>query len=69
MPGERIHELLVTADRCWDNAAGQTVFGPRARWAQTLTLMRAAGVDVAIPRRRVVDNLLTVPWETVAPRG
>lgn len=69
VPGERIHELLVTADRCWDNAAGQTVFGPRARWAQTLTLMRAAGVDVAIPRRRVVDNLLTVPWETVAPRG
>jgi hypothetical protein len=69
VPGERIHDLLTLADRCWDNAAGQTVFGPRARWAQTLRSMRAAGVDVAISRRRVVDNLLTVPWECVAPHG
>ncbi|MGC4934289.1 class I SAM-dependent methyltransferase [Gordonia sp. DT30] len=69
VPGERIHELLATADRCWDNAAGQTVFGPRARWRQTLHLMRDAGIDVEIPRGRVVDNLLTVPWETVAVRG
>lgn len=69
VPGERIHDLLTLADRCWDNAAGHTVFGPRARWAQTLRSMRAAGVDVAISRRRVVDNLLTVPWECVAPHG
>lgn len=68
VPGEPIHDLLVLADRCWDNAAGQTVFGPRARWAQTLRLLRAEGVDVEIPRHRSVDNVLTVGWSTVAPR-
>ncbi|MGW0038322.1 class I SAM-dependent methyltransferase [Gordonia sp. NPDC003376] len=66
--GEPIHDLLVLADRCWDNAAGQTVFGPRARWAQTLRLLRGEGVDVEIPRHRSVDNVLTVPWSTVIPR-
>lgn len=67
--GERIHDLLVLADRCWDNAAGQTVFGPRARWDQALLLMRQSGVDVEIGRRRSIDNRLTVRWEDVAPRG
>ncbi|MFT4127583.1 MAG: class I SAM-dependent methyltransferase [Gordonia sp. (in: high G+C Gram-positive bacteria)] len=69
VPGEKIHELLALADRCWDNAAGQIVFGPRARWAETLRLLRAAGVAVAVPRRRGVDNVLTVPWDVVRPRG
>ena len=36
--GERIHALLGVADRCWDNAAPQTVFGPRARWLATCGL-------------------------------
>ena len=65
--GERIHDLLALADRCWDNAAGQTVFGPRARWAQTLRLMRDAGVAVEIGRGRSIDNVLTVAWDVVAP--
>lgn len=67
VPGEKIHDLLTLADRCWDNAAGQITFGPRARWTATLGLLRAAGVDVEMPRGRRVDNILTVPWESVAP--
>lgn len=67
VPGERIHELLATADRCWDSAAAHATFGPRVRWAHTLRLMRDAGVEVAVSRRRTTDNVLTVPWDVVAP--
>lgn len=66
--GERIHELLVLADHCWDVAATHAAYGPRLRWRHALTLLRDRGVDVAIPRGRTVDNILTVPWPAVAPR-
>lgn len=66
--GERIHDLLVLADHCWDVAATHAAYGPRLRWRHALTLLRDRGVDVAIPRRRTVDNILTVPWSAVAPR-
>ncbi|MEE3849808.1 class I SAM-dependent methyltransferase [Gordonia sp. LSe1-13] len=67
VPGQPIHELLVRADRCWDIAATHAAFGPRTRWRHALTLLREQGVPVAIPRGRVVDNILTVPWSVVAP--
>ncbi|MFW0783263.1 class I SAM-dependent methyltransferase [Gordonia sp. CPCC 206044] len=68
VPGERVHDLLVEADRCWDMAAPHAAFGPRARWRETLRLMRERGADVAIPRGRSTDNTLTVGWDVVAPR-
>nr|WP_202421765.1 class I SAM-dependent methyltransferase [Gordonia sp. SID5947] len=68
VPGEGVHRLLQLADRCWDVAATHAAYGPRIRWRQALTLLRAQGIDVAIPRGRSVDNVLTVPWSEVAPR-
>ncbi|MGV9709202.1 class I SAM-dependent methyltransferase [Gordonia sp. NPDC003424] len=67
VPGEPIHHLLQTADRCWDIAATHAAFGPRVRWRQALTLLADQGVDCVVPRGRSVDNLLTVGWSTVAP--
>ncbi|MGC4962968.1 class I SAM-dependent methyltransferase [Gordonia sp. DT218] len=68
VPGEPVHRLLRLADRCWDVAATHAAYGPRIRWRQALTLLRAQGTDVVIPRGRSVDNILTVPWSEVAPR-
>lgn len=67
VPGERVYALLVAADRAWDVAAPQAVFGPRVRWRVARALLAAGGVAVLDPRRRVRDNVLTVPWSTVAP--
>jgi len=67
VPGEPVHDLLVAADRCWDVAAPQAAFGPRARWRETRRLLAAAGVPIAPVRGRSVDNVLTVPWSVVAP--
>lgn len=67
--GERIHDLLVTADRAWATAAGLAPFGPRVRWRQTLDLLSDLGVPVTPQRRRIRDCVLTVPWEYVAPSG
>lgn len=65
--GQPIHTLLVGADHAWTAAAGQSVFGPRARWRAMLAALRAAGVPVERQRRSVRDAVLTVPWATVAP--
>ena len=67
VPGQRIHALLAAADRAWDSAAAQSVFGPRARWQSMLTALTAAGVPVQPQRRSQRDAVLTVPWETVSP--
>ena len=67
VPGQPIHSLLDAADRAWAAAAGQSVFGPRARWRAMLAELRAAGVPVAQQRRSPRDAVLTVPWEAVAP--
>jgi len=67
VPGQPIHALLDAADRAWAAAAGQSVFGPRARWRAMLAELRAAGVPVAQQRRSPRDAVLTVPWEAVAP--
>lgn len=68
VPGEGIHDLLLAADRAWANAAPHAAFGPRLRWRAALELLRAQGIPVELPRRRLRDNVLTVPWSVVRPR-
>ncbi len=65
--GQPIHALLGAADRAWASAAGHGVFGPRVRWRAMVELLRAEGLPVAAPRRRMRDGILTVPWAAVAP--
>lgn len=66
--GERIHDLLQRADRAWSVSAPLAPFGPRIRWRAAADLLAEQGVPVSLPRRRLRDNVLTVPWSTVAPR-
>lgn len=68
VPGQPIHELLAAADRAWAAEAGQSVFGPRARWRAMLDALRSGGVAVQPQRRSLRDAVLTVPWAAVAPR-
>jgi hypothetical protein len=65
--GQPIYALLEAADRAWAAAAGQSVFGPRARWRAMRDALSAAGIAVEPQRRSPRDGLLTVPWATVAP--
>ncbi len=67
VPGEPIHALLAAVDRAWAIAAPHGSFGPRVRWRASLQLLRAQGVPVQEQRRRIRDNVLTVPWDLVAP--
>ncbi len=67
VPGQPIHTLLAAADRAWAAAAGQSVFGPRARWRAMLAGLRDAGVPVSAQRGTGRDGVLTVPWDAVAP--
>lgn len=67
VPGRPIHELLRAADHAWEAAAGLTPFGPRVRWRAALASLAAAGLPVEVPRRRLRDNVLRVPWAHVAP--
>ncbi|WP_338886470.1 class I SAM-dependent methyltransferase [Rhodococcus sovatensis] len=68
VPGERIHELLTAADKAWSTAAPLAPFGPRVRWRAALKQLAANGLPTTVPRRRLRDNTLTVPWDSVAPR-
>ncbi|GAA4387574.1 class I SAM-dependent methyltransferase [Tsukamurella soli] len=65
VPGERIHSLLARADECWDHAAGFAPYGNRVRWRAAARLLEQRTGVPAVPNRR--DNVLTVPWDTVAP--
>jgi hypothetical protein len=67
IPGQPIHALLDAADRAWAAAAGQSVFGPRARWRAMLAGLRADGIPVEAQRGNPRDGVLTVPWASVAP--
>lgn len=66
VPGEAVHALLEDADAAWERAAPQAVFGPRHRWRAALEQL-AGRWPVEVPRRRLRDNILTVPWHVVAP--
>jgi hypothetical protein len=67
VPGRPIHTLLTAADRAWAAAAGQSVFGPRARWRAMLAALTADGMAIESLRRSPRDAVLTVPWDAVAP--
>lgn len=67
--GHKIFALLQAADAAWDRAAGYAPYGPRVRWrfarADLLSQLPAELAKLN-PRRRMQDNLLTVPWELVS---
>jgi hypothetical protein len=65
--GQPVNALLDAADRAWAAAAGQSVFGPRARWRAMRAALAAAGTAMEPQRRTPRDAVLTVPWATVAP--
>ena len=67
--GHPVHALFAAADRAWAEAAGQSVFGPRARWRTMLDSLAARGVPLQPQRRSPRDGVLTVPWDYVAPAG
>ncbi|WP_245839237.1 class I SAM-dependent methyltransferase [Nocardia donostiensis] len=67
VPGEPVHALLTAADRAWAHAAPLATFGPRARWRAAAGLLRDQGFPVRDYRRRMRDNVLSVPWSVVAP--
>ena len=66
VPGEPIHNLLRMADDAWDRAAAWATYGPRIRWREARRLLIDASVPLTPIRRRVRDNLLTVPWSFVS---
>ena len=59
--------LLTAADRAWAVAAPLAPYGPRVRWRHASNLLREQGFPLRPYRRRLRDNLLTVPWSAVAP--
>ncbi|NLG55211.1 MAG: class I SAM-dependent methyltransferase [Rhodococcus sp.] len=65
--GERIHDLLVKADRAWSWAAPYASYGPRVRWRVAHDRLRSEGVPLRPQRRRLRDNVLTIAWDAVAP--
>lgn len=67
VPGEGVHALLTAADRAWSHAAPLAPFGPRVRWRAAANLLREQGFPVRDYRRRMRDNVLSVPWDVVAP--
>ncbi|WP_327110449.1 class I SAM-dependent methyltransferase [Nocardia sp. NBC_01730] len=67
IPGEPVHALLAAADRAWARAATLAPFGPRVRWRAAAELLREEGFPVRRYRRRLRDNVLSVPWWAVEP--
>lgn len=67
VPGERVHALLSRLDSCWATAAPFGAYGPRARWTESVRLLRERGWPVRGRRDRWRLGELTVPWHTVAP--
>lgn len=66
VPGEPIHALLTAADRAWDYSAAWAPHGPRVRWRKALALLSDDYPLLNSPRA-TRDNLLSVPFATVAP--
>lgn len=65
VPGHPVHTLLSAADRAWAAAAGQSVFGPWARWRTMMAELAASGVPIEPQRRAGRDAVFTVPWSVV----
>jgi hypothetical protein len=68
VPGERVHDLMVTLDSCWSASAPLRPYGPRARWTQAVRLLRERGWPVLERPNRWRLGELTVPWASVAPK-
>jgi hypothetical protein len=73
VPDEPVHELLTAFDRCWAIAAPHSVFGPRARWAEAVSLLARTHPVLARPpyggRNRWRLGEVTLPWTAVAPHS
>lgn len=67
IPGEPVHALLTAADRAWSHTAPLAPFGPRVRWRATVEALHAQGIPLRRYRRRMRDNVLSVPWSQVVP--
>jgi hypothetical protein len=67
IPGERIHEFLLSLDRNWQVNAPLSVYGPSQRWIATAIGMRADGWPVLGTKARWRLGELTVAWDAVAP--
>jgi hypothetical protein len=67
VPGERVHDLLITLDTAWTRAAPLSVYGPVQRFVAAVEALRDQGVPVAAGRSRWKLGELTVPWSVVAP--
>jgi hypothetical protein len=67
VPGERIHEFLVSLDRHWQVNAPLSVYGPSQRWIATAAGMRDDGWPVLGTKARWRLGELTVAWGAVAP--
>lgn len=68
VPGERIHDLLMTLDREWDRAAPLSTFGPTQRFVAAASALKNQGWPVLGGKSRWRLGELSVPWEAVAPR-
>lgn len=67
VPGQRVHTLLAAFDACWATAAPFAPFGPRARWAEAVRLLAAAGWPVVDRSRRWRLGEVTLAWSAVEP--
>lgn len=66
VPGEPVYELLHALDEAWRHAAPLAVFGPRQRWLEAVSRLRAAGRPVLDGPARWRLGELTVPWPGIA---
>jgi hypothetical protein len=67
VPGERVHALLAELDACWATAAPFAPYGPRARWVESVRLLRSQGWPVIDDRRRWRLGEVNLEWSAVAP--
>ena len=61
-PGEPVHALLTALDACWERAASYAPFGPRTRWFQAVSALRAEGWPVRREPRRWRLGEMTLAW-------
>ncbi len=66
VPGEPVYDLLQALDEAWQHAAPLAVFGPRQRWLEAVSRLRAAGRPVMDSPARWRLGELTVPWPGTA---
>lgn len=67
--GEPVHEFLAALDRHWAYNAGLATYGPAQRWIAVAEGLRDDGWPVLGSKARWRLGELTVPWNSVQPRG